>query len=87
MGPTIFSHLSWESGISAFAPVPGTDWGLITQERWENIVGPIRGYSNLLLALLVMGGVISGVLIFFVTGRILKPIKDLTMGAKRIAGG
>ena len=29
-----------EEVISGFAPVPGTEWGLITQERWETVVGP-----------------------------------------------
>jgi len=73
--------------ISGFAPVPGTDWGLITQERWENVAGPVRDYGMLLLVLLAVGGGASGVLIFFAVGRILKPVKDLTRGAERIAGG
>ncbi len=73
--------------ISGFAPVPGTDWGLITQERWDNVVGPIRDYNTLLLGLLVIGGAASGALIFFAIGRILKPVKDLTRGAQQIAGG
>jgi len=73
--------------ISGFAPVPGTDWGLITQERWENVAGPVRDYGTLLLVLLAVGGGASGVLIFFAVGRILKPVKDLTRGAERIAGG
>ena len=73
--------------ISGFAPVPDTDWAVITQERWQSVVGPIRGFSRLLLCLLVVGGVLSAVLVFFAIGRVLKPVKDLTEGAKRIAGG
>ena len=73
--------------ISGFAPVPGTGWAVVTQERWDNVVGPIRAYNWLLIGLLVTGGVLSAALIFFVGGRILKPIKDLTIGARRIAGG
>jgi GAF domain-containing protein/HAMP domain-containing protein/anti-sigma regulatory factor (Ser/Thr protein kinase) len=76
-----------ETVISGFAPVPGTDWGLVTQQSWESVVGPIRGYSNLLLGLLAVGGVSSGALIFFFLGRVLGPIQDLTRGAQRIAGG
>jgi len=86
-GAVLTEDTTGETVISGFAPVPGTGWGLITQERWGNVVGPIRGYSQLLLALLVVGGVISGALIFFAIGRILKPVKDLTRGAQRIAGG
>ena len=73
--------------ISGFAPVPGTSWGVITQEEWSNVVGPIQNYGKLLVALLVLGGLISGVLIFLAIGRILRPIKELARGAQRIAGG
>jgi len=86
-GAILTADSTGESIISGFAPVPGTGWALITQERWEDVVGPIRGYGKLLLGLLVLGGVISGALISFAIGRILKPIKDLTQGAQRIAAG
>ncbi|MEE9199445.1 MAG: cache domain-containing protein, partial [Dehalococcoidia bacterium] len=86
-GAVVTQDLTGESVISGFAPVPGTDWGVVTQERWENIVGPIRGWSKWLLAVLGAGGALSAALIFFAIGRILKPIKDLTRGAQRIAGG
>ena len=78
---------SGESVISGFAPVPNTAWGVVTQEDWSNVVGPIRDRSRLLIALLVAGGLLSGVLIFFALGRILKPINDLRRGAQRIASG
>ncbi|MFQ5904721.1 MAG: HAMP domain-containing protein, partial [Candidatus Binatia bacterium] len=86
-GAVLTEDSAGETIISGFAPVPGTGWRLITEERWENVVGPIRGYSELLLGLLVAGGVISGAVIFFNIGQILKPIKDLNRGAQRIAGG
>ena len=86
-GALVTQDSSGQSVISGFAPVPGTDWGLITQERWETVVGPIRDRSRLLLGLLVTGGVLSAALIFIGIGRILKPIKELTRGAQRIAGG
>ena len=76
-----------EKVISGFAPVPGRSWGVITQEEWSNVVGPIQNYGKLLVALLALGGVLSGSFIFFAIGRVLKPIKDLTRGAQRIAGG
>jgi PAS domain S-box-containing protein len=86
-GAALTEDLTGERVVSGFAPVPGTGWAVITQQRWESVVGPIRGYSRMLLGLIVVGGVISGALIFLAIGRILKPIKDLTLGAQRIAGG
>lgn len=73
--------------ISGFAPLPDVSWSVVTQQRWNNVTAPIRRNSMVLLGLLIIGGVASGGLIFFGIGRILKPIKDLTDGAQRIAGG
>ena len=73
--------------IAGFAPVPGTGWGVVTQERWQLIAGPLRGYGQLLVALLGAGGLLSAALVFLAIGRTLRPIRDLTSGARRIAGG
>jgi len=76
-----------ETVISGFAPVPGTGWGLVTQERWDVVMEPIRRYGTLLLGILIGGSVISGALVFFSISQVLRPIRDLTRGAGRIAGG
>lgn len=86
-GAILTEDATGETVISSFAPVSGTGWGLITQERWESVIGSIRGYSRLLLGLLLVGGILSGTLIFLSIERTLKPIKDLTHGAQRIARG
>ncbi len=86
-GAVLTEDATGETVISGFAPVPGTGWAVITQERWADIVGPIRSYSRLLLGLLVVGGVLSGALMLFSISRTLKPIKDLTHGAQRISEG
>ncbi len=86
-GATLSHSLSGEKVISGFAPVPGTGWGIVIEKRWGDTVGAIRGYNRLLLGLLVAGGVVSAVLIFFTVGRITRPIRDLTRGAQRIAEG
>ncbi len=49
--------------------------------------GPIRDYGLLLLVLLVVGGVAAAGAVFLLIGRCLKPVKLLTQGARRIAGG
>jgi len=87
IGAVIAEGPEGETVISGFAPVPDTDWAVITQEDWQNVVGPIRDFSRVLVGLLVIGGVLSAALIFFGIGRILRPIKELTRGAQRIAGG
>ena len=87
IGAVITEDEAGEPSISGFAPVPGTGWGVVTQEKWENIVGPIRQHSQIILVLLTGGGILSGLLIFLSIGRILKPVRNLALGAQRIAKG
>ena len=90
-GAVIADDPTGESVISGFAPVPDTDfsieWAVITQDRWKEVVGPIRRASRLTLGILVLGGVLASALVFFAIGRVLKPVKELTQGAQRIAEG
>jgi signal transduction histidine kinase len=86
-GAVLTRNVSGQRVITGYAPVAGTDWALITSERWRVIVGPLRLYSTVLLAVLVSGAVASALLVLFAVGRILKPIGDLTEGAERIAAG
>ncbi len=86
-GAVLAEDPTGERVISGFAPVPGTGWSVITQERWEDVIRPIRGWGTLLLGLLLVAGILSAALIFFAIGRILKPIQELTHGARRIAAG
>ena len=86
-GAVITEDPAGQEVVSGFAPVPDTGWALITQEKWSKVIGPIESRSVWLLLLLAAGGLLSVSLIFFAIGRTLRPIKRLTEGAKRIAGG
>lgn len=41
--------------LVAYAPVPGTPWGLITEEDWSSLTTPSRKYGQFLLLLLGFG--------------------------------
>ena len=86
-GAEVSRDPSGEQVVSGFAPVPGTGWGIVTQERWELILGPIRDTNRLLLLLLAAGGVLTGVLVFLAVSRVLRPIGELSEAAQRLAGG
>ena len=73
--------------ISGFAPVAGTGWGVVTQQLWSDVEGPIRNSSWMVLGLLVLGALLASAGIWFFIGRALKPIRELNAGAQRIAGG
>ena len=83
----ISDDLAGTEVVAGFAPVPGTGWGVVTQERWNLITGPIRDSGLLLLAMLGVGALLSSALVFVAIGRTLRPIRNLARGADRIAGG
>jgi len=39
--------------ITAFAPIPGTDWVLVTEDDWALLMSSVQGYARTLLILLV----------------------------------
>ena len=76
-----------ERVISGFSPVPGTDWGVVTQQLWSDVEGPIRNSSMTMLGLLVFGAVVASGGIWFFIGKALRPVRELNAGAQRIASG
>ena len=73
--------------ISGFAPVPGTSWGVVTEQIWSEVEGPIRNSGWTMLGLLVLGAAIASAGVWFSTRRALRPVRDLNAGAQRIASG
>ncbi len=73
--------------LSGYSPVPGTDWGVVTHQSWDAILGPLQAYSNVLIAVLALGSAIAGVIVFVIVHRVLRPVQALISGAQRIAEG
>ncbi|HEX2980493.1 MAG TPA: SpoIIE family protein phosphatase, partial [Anaerolineaceae bacterium] len=44
--------------VTAYAPVPGTPWGLVTEEEWGALTADTRRYGQILLVLLGLGMVL-----------------------------
>jgi hypothetical protein len=47
--------------VAAFAPVPGTSWGLVTEEDWAFLTSSGRRYGQFLLFFLALGMILSAV--------------------------
>jgi nitrate/nitrite-specific signal transduction histidine kinase len=73
--------------VASFAPVPGTNWLIITEERWAALISSSLGYRRLLLVLLALIVAVPAVVIAVGAVRITRPIKELTQAAKEVAGG
>jgi nitrate/nitrite-specific signal transduction histidine kinase len=73
--------------VAGFATVPGTTWGLITEESWATLTSGSRGYQQFLLLLLVLGVVVPALVVAVGVRRIMHPIEALIGAAKEVARG
>ena len=73
--------------LATFAPVPGTTWGLVTEESWSGLLAASRGYGQFLLLLLALGILAPIVVVLLGVQRITQPVIRLTAAAREIAGG
>ena len=73
--------------LATFAPIPGTPWGLVTEENWAGLLAASRGYGQFLLLLLALGILVPTLHVALGVKRITEPVRQLTAAAKEIAGG
>ena len=76
-----------EDIVASFAPVPGTPWGLVTEESWSSLIGASQGYQRFLLLLLVLGVAVPVLFVVIGVKQIMRPLKDLAIAARRMAKG
>jgi nitrate/nitrite-specific signal transduction histidine kinase len=86
-GAVIATGTDGERNVSGFAPVGNTGWGVITEERWDSIVGPVNDAGRIALLAVAAGGLLAAALLFFVIRRLLDPLRRLAEGAERISAG
>ncbi len=73
--------------VAAYAPVPGTPWGLVLEQDWDKLLASGQQYGNLLLVLLALGVVIPAVVITLGVQRITEPIAKLIAASQEVANG
>lgn len=90
MGETGALRTTDERGVNvlaSFASVPGTDWGLIIEQRWRSVIAPVRSQEALLIFLFLLGVLVPGVIVTRGVRSITKPVVDLVNSATRLARG
>ncbi|OGO15667.1 MAG: hypothetical protein A2Y93_06705 [Chloroflexi bacterium RBG_13_68_17] len=73
--------------LASFSPVPGTPWGLVTEESWAAVTASSRSYTSFLLLLLGLGLVVPALVVTLRVAQLTRPILDVTRVAKEVAGG
>lgn len=73
--------------VTAYASVPGTGWGLVSEEQWSSLTAPYTRYQNLLLLLLGLGLVVPAVVVMIAVRRLMRPLETLIDATRQVARG
>ena len=73
--------------VAGFAPVPGTAWGLVTEDSWAALTSGSRGYQRFLLLLLALGVAVPVLFVTVGLRRIMRPVDDLIRATRQVAKG
>ncbi len=73
--------------VAAFASVPGTPWGLVTETAWATLLAPSRSYSQFLSLLLALGVIVPAIVTAIGVRRITATVRHLTDAAQEVANG
>ena len=76
-----------EEIVASFAPVPGTPWGLVTEQNWNVLLAPGQRYLEFLLLLLALGLIVPAVVVRIGVRRITQPINQLIAATASVAAG
>ncbi len=76
-----------QSIVAGFAPVPLTDWGLVTEDSWSVLTREGQNHAMFLLLLLVAGVIIPTLVVLVGIRRIMKPIEALMDATQAVARG
>lgn len=73
--------------LAAMAQIPGVDWSVIAKQPLAEAFGPIYAALWRTAALLVAGAALAALLAYWLTQRMIEPIRLLEDGVARIGAG
>jgi len=76
-----------EEVVAAYAPVPRTPWGLVSEAPWSTLTSASRGYQQFLLALLALGILVPIVIVGIGIHRLMRPVDELIAAARAVGAG
>ncbi len=76
-----------DSMVCGYAPVPGSNWGIIHLEYWDLIIGDIRTQRTLILSIAPIIVVLTALILVMMIQRALRPLQKLNQATHAIAQG
>jgi len=86
-GADYFTHDDGWEIIATYAPIPSTDWSIVQEERWQELLGPVMRYSHVMPLVMVPAVLISMLAVWFGFRKIVRPIQKLEEQASDLADG
>ena len=79
--------ISGKTVLAAMAQIPGMDWSVIVKQPADEAFGPIYAALSRTAVVLIAGAVLAAVLAYWLTQRMIGPIRVLEDGVARIGAG
>jgi len=73
--------------LTAFAPIQGTDWLVITRESVDALIGPLLRLPSLIPIVAVGAGLMSLLVLSFGWRTIVRPLQELARSAEQVSWG
>ncbi len=73
--------------VVSYAPVPRTEWSLVSEENWEDLARPSQTFRVSLLFLMFLGLALPSLVVMIGMRRITGPLNEFIAAAQKIAGG
>lgn len=86
-GGTLWKDPQGEQFAGAEAVVSPTGWRLVVREPWEAIIAPVRRYSTLIIAFILLAFAGFFFLSWFGTRQVTTPIQNLSRSTTALASG
>lgn len=79
--------LNGDEVVAAFSPIPGTGWGLVSEENWSALADESTTFQRLLIGLLILGVALPAGIVAFGMRRLIRPLDELNRAANAVGGG
>jgi signal transduction histidine kinase len=86
-GALILQELGKARQVVGYAIVDVTGWGLVIQEPWADVVAPARISLRPIILALLVGVVLVAAIVLWGAQRVVRPIAELAVRARRVASG
>ncbi len=85
--PHQYRGLTNESVVGTYAPIAGTDWAVIVEWPVQEALAGVRRMQWYLIALGALGMLVAGGCGFWISRRLVRPMRALTVTVQQMAAG